>query len=567
MWERLRRFIVRVLLLPILPALAWGPATHPYINKRALEIAEAEVKKGNPAVNREIVVLLTRNRDTYIFGGNSADAISSYHILSGMAVYDYAHNYFPDTASGTPVFGYKLVDEWYRSRLGEREAAYPEVDFAIACGWLSHQLADWYAHHAPIDREGRLPADLSAEVDEDTVFPGYSNSHRVLGADYYPEILQVYNTADHALIEFFHDMLLIHRYEQDFLKQNRVELFETRIVAGKPTNLLTQASEQYEGMVSRIPAEQILTLKDDFNRIIQALKALNDIVVHLNPRLVTVVSNSIDSQLTGKPDYIELSIERVLRDLFCLSFEEIARRATQMVCHPAGLEPVLEVRESARAGTILFGLAERLTRLVDPELAVSLVKDPNSLNVRLLWGLVDLRAGIIRNLVRMWATTKLPEYLAQDFKLGALLTFITELVQGRNNDFTVGQQRFQRHLPPLVQFTGFHGTAGSKEWPSLVSGVEIGVRVVPAVLRGRPDQNPKTIDPTTLCFAVNGFDVQAKPESLGLEQSWAGHRLLLKLRVSPGFCPGVHHLLVTVRDRSAAPAGRLEQELHVRREV
>ena len=559
MWKLLKRFLVRLLLLPILPALAWGPATHPYINKRALEIAEREVQQHNPGVNRRIVEILARNRDAFIFGGNSADAVSSYHILSGVTVYDYAHNYWPDTSGGVSVFGYKLVDEWYQSSIGRRDTTYPEADFAIACGWLAHQLADWYVHYAPIDRDGWILEDVLAEADDETVFHGYSNSHRVLGAYYYPEILALYNTADHALIEFFHDMLLLDRHGSSFLGQNRVELFPTRIVAGQLKNLLTQTSEQYEGVVTRIPPELVSTFGESFNQVIQALKALNDIAVHLNPRLVTTVANSIDPGRTGKPDYIEMSVQRVLNEFFSLSFEEIARRGSLMVCNQADGEPAIKIRETARAGTILFGLADRLTRLVDPELAVSLVKDPNSLNLRLLWGLVDLRAGIIRELVRVWGVGKLSEHLHHDPKLGALKAFLTELMRGKYGDFTAGQHRFQRRLPPLLQ------SAGVEHSPPGFS--EIRVKVIPAVFRDQPNQAGKTIDPATLAFAVNGYEARTKPDTFELELNWDGPKMLLVGRVKPGFCQGTHHLLVSVRDRSEAPTGRLEQELQVWRKT
>ena len=51
-------------------------------------------------------------RMTFIFAGNSADAISMYHILNKVSMYDYAHNAIPDTYSGCPQFGYALIDEW-----------------------------------------------------------------------------------------------------------------------------------------------------------------------------------------------------------------------------------------------------------------------------------------------------------------------------------------------------------------------------------------------------------------------------------------------------------------------
>lgn len=566
MWASIKRFLVRLLLLPIMPVLAWGPATHPYINKRALELAESEVRRGNRRVNRAIVEELARNRETYIFAGNSADVISSYNVLSGgVAIYDYMHNYYPDTAAGVPFFGYRLIDEWYRSsEAGEESGGYPAADFAVACGWLSHQLADWYAHHAPIDRNGN-PADPGHEPDEITVFPGYSNSHRVLGAGYYPEMLKLYNTADHALIEFLHDMLILQRHGEGFLKRNRVELFESRVVGGRVLNLLTQTSERYSGLFSRMPPEQVHTLKNDFNNIIHGLQVLNDITVHQYPHLVETVQNSIEPAVTGKPDYIALSIRRVFEKLFCCSREEIARYAAQPSCTPAQQDYEIKIREAGRAGTILFQLVGNLTRMLDPDLVADLVKDPNALNMKLFWGLVDIRARVLQRLAQGWSSARLRETLGRDAQLGPLIGFVSAILEERTRSFSEPLIQFQKRLSPLVEYVDDEETDANHD---IVKPAEFGrvtVKAVPAVVVGGKGLRDKRLDVESLRFEIDGYNVENFPRRFSLTRTWDGHKLLLTCMLRKKLCPGSHYFRITIRDHSPAPPGELWREFRVRK--
>ncbi|HEY3316574.1 MAG TPA: hypothetical protein VGL40_15025 [Bacillota bacterium] len=75
-------------------------------------------------------------------------------------------------------------------------------ELAVACGWLAHQIADFYPHYAPVDAQGAL---VEAGATNGSPFKGYANSHRVLGTSFYSEVLNEYTTLDHGLIEFFHD--------------------------------------------------------------------------------------------------------------------------------------------------------------------------------------------------------------------------------------------------------------------------------------------------------------------------------------------------------------------------
>ncbi|MHB8927851.1 MAG: hypothetical protein ACYC9Q_09390, partial [Bacillota bacterium] len=190
-----RRLLARVgralrlgLLMPVLPVIWFGPITHPEINRRALQKAK-ELKAAGGAVNTKLLRVVSQNEEAFVFGGNSADAISTQHVLNGIAIYDYAHNQIPNSADGSPLFGYRLIAKWLENENGPRP--YPPRELAVACGWLAHQIADFYPHYAPVDSQGAL---VKAGATNGSPFKGYANSHRVLGTSFYREILDEYTT-------------------------------------------------------------------------------------------------------------------------------------------------------------------------------------------------------------------------------------------------------------------------------------------------------------------------------------------------------------------------------------
>lgn len=125
MAKKLRQVLLLLLLAPVLPILALSPFSHAYVNRVALRKARDEAHKGNPRVNKELLELLSKHEREFVNAGNSADAISTYHVLNGIDLYDYAHNYHPDHAQGVPRFGYTLVNEWY-----ENGSSGPEIVLA-----------------------------------------------------------------------------------------------------------------------------------------------------------------------------------------------------------------------------------------------------------------------------------------------------------------------------------------------------------------------------------------------------------------------------------------------------
>lgn len=562
-WDRLKLIISRILLLPLLPVLNWGPATHPLINRRALERAQVELSEGNRRINPEIVDRLSRQCSAYIWGGNSADVISVYHFSSGgSSIYDYAHNYSPDHARGIPVFGYRLIDEWQEARSGRRNIVYPEREFAIACGWLSHQLADWYTHYAAIDRDGNLLPDVFTVPDGEYVFPGYASSHRIFGACFLPEILALYSQIDHAILELAHDMLLL--ADKGRQQNNRVELFNTYYRDGVGYNLLTATSERYQGVAARIPLEHIERLRTEFNLVIRGLHVATELVSHLNPTLLQTLHSSIDPLVIDKPDYISLAVEKVFDHLFCKSFAEISDFARRVDCRPGPRAPKINVREPGRSGTVLFGLLRRIGEYLVPELLLPLVKDGESINVRFLWGLIDVRANFVRHLARHWGSTSIWELAGKLYPDPALWGFISKLLQGELYSLEAPRTEFRRLLQPLVDFEGPPGLSERELLLWMISKGELRVKVVPGIALDRPSPD-KELDPDTLQFWINNYPVDELSDFYRLRSGWDGPKLVLNCEIKGSFGPGHHLMYVNAQDRGGIEARSLEREIHFAR--
>jgi hypothetical protein len=549
-WQRLKAVLTRILLLPLLPVLNWGPATHPLINQRALERARAELAKGNSRINPEIVARLSRQREAYIYGGNSTDVISVYHFGSGgSSIYDYAHNYYPDRAGGAPVFGYSLIDEWRRAHTVPNGFVWPEKDFAIACGWLSHQLADWYAHYAAVDRDGNLLPDPLSTPDGEEVFPGYANSHRVFGAYFFPEILALYSKVDHALVELAHDMLILDN-KAELRQQNRMELFDNYHENGRIYNLLTAASERYRGVTARIPPEHVARLRHEFNLVIRGLKVFAEQLCHLNPGLLEALRNSIDPAVTGKPDYLSLAVEKIVDELFCKSFEEIAALSKQSLCHPGPGAPGITVREAGRAGTVFFGFLRRLGELLG-----------DSEDCRCLRGLIDLKFLFLKYLAHHWGANRIWELGARVYPNPALWGFLSELFEQKHRDLEGPRAVFRRQLQPAVGFDGPPGLGEPELLRWMVGRGELRVKVVPALALDRPAPEKK-LAPESVRFWINNYPVEQLPAFYRLRAEWEGYKLVLKCEIKGNLCPGHHLLHVGAADKGGTEARALEREIH-----
>lgn len=558
----LKAFLTRVLVLPLLPVLGWGPATHPLLNKWALERAREERDRGNGRVNPEILARLSSHRETYFFAGNSADVISLYHLGSGgTSIYDYAHNYHPDHARGIPVFGYTLIDEWLEAARGNREITYPERDFVVACGWLSHQLADWYAHYVPVDRQGGPVLDPATEPDGSEIFSGYSNAHQVLGAWFFPEILALYRLVDHALIEFAHDILLLDSAEH-LRRHNRVELFHTYPGKGRRHNLLTAASERFHGVTARIPPEDVEVLKRDFNTLIRGQCVFVELLLHRYPWLVETLRKSIGPAAAQKPDYLELCVAKIVNGLFCKSFAEIKELARRAECRPGTLTPPLEIREFGRSGTAFFDVFRRVGEYLTPELIRRLTTCDGAANLRLLWGLIDVRACLVKELAHYGAARwfwGLAESLYPD---PALWGFLEELIGGEAGDLEAPRERFRRLLQPVVDFAGPAGLDEKERLRWMLERGELWVKIVPGVALDRPSPE-KGINPVTVRFWINNYPVEELTRFFELDSHWDGLKLMLRCLVREPLCSGRHYLQVNAVDNGGTEARGLRREIGI----
>ena len=211
---KLRRLLTLTLMLPVLPCFMWGPFMHPYINLRALRKARDRADEGDASINMELVEACEDNLDHFVYGANSADTISTNHVTTGLTIYDYAHNAVPDNAQGLPFFGYALIDQWQRSSSSKPCKA----DLALACGWLGHQLADWYPHYARMEKGGVLSQDPTGVADEISSFSGFADAHPIFGDDHLPSILRTNTVIEHALIELFYDIIAVHEHDSELFK-------------------------------------------------------------------------------------------------------------------------------------------------------------------------------------------------------------------------------------------------------------------------------------------------------------------------------------------------------------
>lgn len=205
MLRRWRTLLIRLLLMPVMPCFMWGPFAHSDTARRAFEKAQ---DTEDPAGCPEIMECISKNKEAYIYAANSPDAISTNHVLRNVITYDYAHNNIPDGLGGHPAFGYRLLDkalERLKDSKSPKERNQSEKEVAFACGWLSHQLADRTPHYE------RCPGPDGRE------YVGYANSHQVLGACFYDDILAAKEQVEHGILEFFYDAYTYARDSSGYL--------------------------------------------------------------------------------------------------------------------------------------------------------------------------------------------------------------------------------------------------------------------------------------------------------------------------------------------------------------
>lgn len=585
---RLFRMAARVAaLLPLMPLLAWGPFTHPVICRRALERAENELRRGSKKINRRLVEAAARNRNVFYFAGNSPDAISLNHDLARLSIYDYSHNYIPDLPTGSPAFGYALIDQWRKGQPGpgtpgapgspcapgapgasvhsaRSGTPYPERDLAVACGWLAHQLADWYPHYAKITAEGKLAPDPLGLGDGGLTFNGYANAHRVFTPSYFPEVLRRYTMAGHGLIELFWDLVHYTERTEPYLRRNRMELTAIPGPGGPGDNLLTRTSERFSDQC-RIPPEHLPHLAKDFNDVIAGAGAFLDFLAGDYPDLRDEVLGAFGPG-GGEPDYFELSVEKVVDGLFRQSFEEIEALAQAGLAAagsrervPGGMAPgatdvpPVEVREiRTTPGTILF----RIFRTIGSALAPKPGRSP----LAVLWNrsLLFLDRSLLRLVIR-----RLRRYLAgakaRTSDYDALLVFFTALLSSRRRSLAAARKRFREIVRPVV--------SPRDDLPAMIQAGVLRLTFTPArnFAALKTEQEAKALDLRTLLVRWNGYDVRTRPDLFDFSASFRNNDPLEELEVTCRFKhdppPGAHHLFAGVRDLGGVHSRHLDLEI------
>ncbi len=632
-----RRVILGALLGPIFPAFMWGPFTHVHINRTALQKAK-ELAAGSGsndtagvadhtdgvsgvdtcvvagigaragggsgasagcsvgtkashnagAINKELLALLTSSpevENAYILAANSADAISSYHTLNNFTAYDYTHNSIPDHAQGMPNFGYTLIDTWRRLPETAWHSNEDRLrDLAIACGWLSHQLADWYAHYACIDGQGNVCDPPDAIADEVTTFSGYSDSHRVLGHDYPMPFLKRYNLADHGLTEFLVDSLLIfapggHRFEN-------LSLPRLSTLKDGNTNIITLASEDFDGAV-RLPEDHVPVLWKNMNLILLGMYVIQQLVRTRQPFIRHEAAKVVHSR------YVDLSIQRVLDGLFRKSFDEIAHlarvgRRPRPADQPIGPLGTTSVKYP---GTVMFKVAYSL--------ASSLSAPDGTISTKTAARTMDIienplraldRAPVIGPLVRwdwvanvLWNKVAKPSvdaFITSSFdSLGAtakdgrapvqeaILAFANAVLLKRRS-VEAARKEFAISMKPIITVVNRDGSdlPGGREMPTgselfdmVLRRREIVFKAWPAIPRGRRELAAlKSLDINSVRVNVNGYPVSEHPEfaelAVGFESDTTASPFLIRLKFGPAFRPGRYDIFVDVSDASGAKA-------------
>lgn len=565
MFTSLIRVLRNAFLLILSPLFWWGPVVHPHINRLALKKAEEELAAGSREINRDMVEKLRQNKEAFIFAGNSADAISAHHVLNSISIYDYAHNALPDSFFGSPEFGYTLIDEWLQAAAGKwGSLRYREEDFAVACGWVAHQSADWYPHYAAVDGEGNLVNEGHAPADEVSVFSGFANSHRVFGADFYQEILQGYVVADHALIELFYDLLIM-QSDKEFFDRNRVKLFAT--LPGTQQNLLTAASERYAGDAARIPPEHIPVLEETFNTVIRGLQLFIELLAAAQPSVTTAVKNSIDPQLADGPDYLMLSIKKVIDGLFKKSYAEISSLARQepALKGPTGRDILLSTVKTP--GSILFPIVRELGTIFEMNRLLPVLRGRESWPVRLkIFGVpvvtIDLANELVRMLISLISVKSMQALSRRNYETNALLAYLSELISNDHSDLQAPLRRFKKSLRPVVRIDGDPGTPEEERLREMLARREIRIRIVPATSPSQPDP-VKLLNPQRLLFRIDGYDVRDYPDAFKLEEKLEHNVLLLTCSILREPAEGTHHLFVDVWDNTNVHSRYLDREIAI----
>ncbi|MDI6824535.1 MAG: hypothetical protein QME93_04540 [Bacillota bacterium] len=498
--RRVGRSLGRAALLPLAPLLGWGPFTH----IAASRLAWRRVQDATAAVANDLPERLRGEEDTFARASASADAISTHHVLKRCPLYDYMHNWMPDHARGVPRFGYALVQQCLHG---------PARELAVACGWLAHQMADWWAHYAPIGPDGNPLEEGSATP---AFFSGYANSFRVMGVDFHPEILEHYRVLDHALLELLYDLMVLYG-NGETLRAERPALF-----APGRDNPLTRTSEWWAARLPRVPPRAVEEMDRDFTRVMRGLVTLYSLLGPFRPLLQERADHLIAYREVGE-SYLERCADKIVQGVFGVSGEEMAQWASPDVVVPPGSPPYAvrawPLTRAPYPGTPLLDLAGWLGNLeqeVDSSFLLRLAElargepaGPRTVGLALLLALTAQPEG-----------GQLPEWL-------------------------------YRLVPPVVSLPGTPSAQVENRLVEAIRSRELVVAFVPAT-RGDADpcSDPKALDPASLRLSFNGYDVDQYPQYFHVEKHCQEGKIIWYCRLLQPVDDGYHQIWATGRDRS-----------------
>lgn len=578
MVKKLRRVLLLLLLAPVLPILGLSPFSHAYVNRLALRKARDEEDKGNPRVNRELLQLLSKHEREFVNAGNSADAISTYHVLNGIDLYDYAHNYHPDHAQGVPRFGYTLVNEWYENR-----SKYPEHHVAIAAGWLAHQLADWCPHYACIRDNGELDDDPTRVADGLSTFAGFANALTIFGADLPAEFRERYKVPNHGLYELFLDTIVLASDEGKGLYGTRVNLFDHEKY---PCGLLTRCSERFraEGFV-RIPPEHVPSLERDFNTIILGTGVLIKFLLKACPDLCRDLESFV------KTDVLELAADKVFEGLFCKSWDEfrnfsagsVEQRDAGSVNGPlVGLSSEKLTAPGSALFSILYQIGGSFRRDVSPDDLARLIDEPAEAVLSQI-PRVGKIAPAIDSILESFGRdmdTALYRLLREKLRrLGGsskgkwkdqspILAFLSGLLLDAEGDISSARKAMRFGLRPIISVCGTHNQDSDSELANMFARRKIHLRAIPAVANSYPQDLKalKQLDENTLTIRIDGYDLK-QDAAIGTFTVSRDSRgaLDISIEIKADVVPGVHHVFVDIKDNNGVHSEYLDRKIAVGR--
>lgn len=220
LWQLAPRDRLAWLLAPVCPLLGWGPLTHTYFNHRACRTFLAT----DPPADHPVARLLRKPQGAlaYVQHSIDPDVIKTYSFLYKQLHFEYAHNPLPNRYAGHPAFGQAL---W--------RAAKTDDERLMALGWISHQIADQFAHNLPFDR-------FFGYVNREAYFGYYWDEVMYhLGMEHHEGLGGAFFTADHWVTE-----LIIDAYTVGLLGEE----YDPAYVLGRrrlPYPLLEQVAPAY----------------------------------------------------------------------------------------------------------------------------------------------------------------------------------------------------------------------------------------------------------------------------------------------------------------------------------